>query len=142
MDDRGHAAVELAIAVAVMLIPVAILVTGFGPWSEARVLAESGAAEAARAAVIDLDLRSGNAIVAAAAANAGVNSDWVRLGWCGSDTGPLAAPVGACQLVRGGAVAARVQIWTPLIRTPWGPIGGVWVTGEHSEPIDLYRSFG
>lgn len=142
MNDRGHAGIELALAVAVMLIPVAVVVTGFGPWSEARVLAESAAAESARAVALDLDHGSGVEVVNAIATNAGIESGLVRLGWCAESTGPLDSPAGACPLVRGGTIEARVEIWAPLIGTPWGDIGGLWVTADHSEPIDLYRSFG
>ena len=47
MDESGHGAVEFALGVGLLLLPVAILVLGFGPWSERRVLAEAAAAEAA-----------------------------------------------------------------------------------------------
>ena len=90
MTEEGHAAVEFAMAVAVLMLPVILMVTAFGPWSERRVFAESAAAEAARAAVLSLDTAAG--------------------------------------------------VWAPLFVTPWGPVGGVWVSGDHSEPVDLYRS--
>lgn len=142
MSDGGHAGVELAMAVAVLMLPVALTVIGFGPWSETRVLAEATAAEAARATALELDHAAGAAVIASSTANAGVNSELVRLGWCGADTGPLTHPTGVCLLTRGGVVEATVQIWTPLVSTPWGAIGGLWVTADHSEPIDLYRSLG
>ena len=66
--DRGHAAVEFAMAVAVLMLPVALVVTAFGPWSERRVFAESAAAEAARAAVLALDVSSGSDVVSRATA--------------------------------------------------------------------------
>ena len=142
MSESGHAAVEFAMTVAVLLLPAALVVTAFGPWSERRVLAESAAAEAARVAVLELDHQAGVAIVAQSTSNHGLNPDLVRIGWCGADPGPLQAPGGACPMTRGSTVAAQVEVWTPLIRTPWGDVGGLWVTASHTEPIDLYRSFG
>jgi Flp pilus assembly protein TadG len=140
MSDRGHAGVELAMAIAVLLIPVAVVVLGFGPWSERRVSAEAVAAEAARAAVLELSQQSGDRVISASIADLGIAESQVRVGWCDASPGPLNAPAGACPMVRGSAVQVAVQLWVPLINTPWGPIGGLWVTASHSEPIDLYRS--
>jgi hypothetical protein len=140
MRDRGHASIELALAVGVLLLPVALLVTGFGPWSERRVEAEAVAAEAARAAVLDLSHDAGIAVVASHTSMLGISSDIVRVGWCGST--PELEPAGACVFERGAVVSITVELWTPLMETPWGSIGGLWVAGEHSEPIDLYRSLG
>lgn len=140
MTDRGHAAVEFALAVGVLLLPVALVVSSFGPWSERRVLAESAAAEAARVAVIDLDHQGGAAAVRQAIIAHGLGEDLVRLGWCGSSPGPLAAPTGSCPLTRGSTASAVVEIWVPLIETPWGEVGGLWVSASHSEPVDVFRS--
>lgn len=131
---------ELALAVGVLLLPVAIVVTAFGPWSERRVAAQAVAAEAARAAVLDLSHESGEDVVSATIGAMGLSSDQVRVAWCGAS--PSSAPAGACPLERGSVVSIAVQIWTPLVSTPWGSVGGLWVTGQHSEPIDLYRSLG
>ena len=140
MSDRGHAAVELALAVGVLLLPVALVVTAFGPWSERRVAAESLAAEAARAVVLELSHEAGSAVISSTTDALGLSSDLVRVGWCGAS--PASVPAGACSLDRGSVVAVTVEVWTPLIDTPWGPVGGIWVSADHSEPIDLYRSLG
>lgn len=140
MTDRGHAAVELALAVGVLLLPVALVVSSFGPWLERRVLAASAAAEAARVAVIELDHGSGAAAVGRAVVSHGLSEDLVRLGWCGSSTGPLWAPQGSCSLTRGSSALAVVEVWVPLVKTPWGDVGGLWVRASHSEPVDLFRS--
>lgn len=140
MRERGHAAVELALAMGVLLLPAALAVLSFGPWSERRVDAEAVAAEAARAAVLELDQIAGNLVVASFTGALGIPPDLVRVGWCGSAPGRLSSPAGSCPIVRGGAVSVTVQLWTPLISTPWGGVGGLWVAGRHSEPIDLYRS--
>ena len=139
--DRGHAAVELAMAIAVLMLPVALVVTAFGPWSERRVFAESVAAEAARAAVLALDERPGSDVVARAATGFGLDQSLVRLGWCGISPAPLPGGAGSCFMGRGASVSVAVEVWTPLLATPWGPVGGLWVRAEHVEPVDLYRSF-
>lgn len=129
-------------AVGVLLLPVALVVTAFGPWSERRVDAEALAAEAARAAVLELSQSAGDAVVAADAASQGIDLSLVRVGWCGASPAPSSSPSGHCQMGRGTAVSVTIELWTPLIATPWGAVGGLWVSGEHSEPIDLYRSLG
>lgn len=136
--DRGHAGVELALAVGVLLLPVALVVTAFGPWSERRVAARAMASEAARAAVLDLDLESGSSSIVSTATLLGIDAEAVRVGWCGAT--PTQAAAGSCPLTRGSAVSVTVEVWTPLVNTPWGGVGGLWVSSEHSEPIDLYRS--
>jgi len=138
--DHGHAAVEFAMAVAVLMLPVALVVTAFGPWSERRVFAEAVAAEAARAAVLALDEGPGSEVVSGAASGFGLDQSLVRLGWCGMAPAALPAGAGSCSMVRGSFVSAAVEVWTPLVLTPWGPVGGLWVSAEHVEPVDLYRS--
>ncbi len=141
MSDRGHAAVELGLAVGVLLLPVALAVLAFGPWSERRVFAEAAAAEAARAAVIELSTAPGSVVVSEMAANHGLGEGLVRLGWCGAAPTELSDATG-CSFERGTEVTAEVQVWVPLVATPWGEVGGLWVGAIHSEPIDLYRSLG
>lgn len=136
--DSGHAAIELAMAIGLLLIPAALVVLGFGPWSERTVLAEAAAAEAARAAVIDLSVVSGAAVAGEMAGNYGLSPDSLRIGWCGAT--PTESGAGECSFDRGASVMAVVEVWVPLISTPWGSLGGLWVTRSHTESIDLYRS--
>ena len=140
MIDRGHAAVELALAIGVLMLPVALAVTAFGPWMERRVLSESAAAEAARVAVLELDHLLGAEAARQATSAHGLPDELVRLGWCGAEPGPISAPTGSCPLARGSMAVAEVEVWVPLVRTPWGDVGGLWITASHAEPIDLFRS--
>jgi hypothetical protein len=140
--ERGHAAVEFGLAVGLLLLPVAMAVMAFGPWSERRVFAEAAAAEAARAAVIALSGEPGALVVADMAASHGLDSGLVRLGWCGETPADNAGDGSACSFERGTEVTAEVLVWVPLVATPWGEVGGLWVGAAHSEPIDLYRSLG
>jgi Flp pilus assembly protein CpaB len=134
--------VEFALAVGLLLLPVAMAVLAFGPWSERRVVAEASAAEAARTAVVSLDLSRGSQVVSEIASNHSLPADAIELGWCGSEPAPAAVAVSGCSLARGSEVVAEVRIWAPLISTPWGSVGGLWVTGVHAEPVDFYRSLG
>jgi len=140
--DKGHAAVEFALAVVVLLVPAALVVTAFGPWSERRVFAESAAAETARVAVVELEHAAGVAVLTQSASNHGLDADMVRVGWCGANPGPLDSPGGSCPMIRGSSVEVRVDVWTPMVSTPWGAVGGLWITATHIEPVDLYRSLG
>ena len=138
MTDRGHAAVELALAIGVLLLPAALAVLAFGPWAERRVAAEAIAAEAARAAVLELDTGAGQVAAQDQASSLGVELDHLRVGWCGAT--PTNGSAGTCAFTRGSAVVVAVDVWTPLVSTPWGEVGGLWVAADHTEPIDLYRS--
>jgi hypothetical protein len=140
VSDRGHAAVELGLGVGLLLLPVAIAVLAFGPWSERRVFAEAAAAEAARAAVIHLDVSAGARVVSEMASNHGLAEDLVRLGWCGETPSTVSGETTPCSFDRGSAISAEVEVWVPLLATPWGQVGGLWVGAQHSEPVDLYRS--
>lgn len=140
MNDEGHAAVELALAVGLLLLPAAIAVLSFGPWSERRVEAEAMAAEGSRAAVVELSHAAGESVVYELAGALGLDQSHLRLGWCGATPGFDGA--GTCTMTRGSAVSLTVEVWVPLVQTPWGGVGGIWVSGSHSEPVDLYRSLG
>jgi hypothetical protein len=140
--EHGHAAVEFGLAVGLLLLPVAMAVMAFGPWSERRVFAEAAAAEAARAAVIELSVEPGALVLADMAVNHGLGGGLVRLGWCGETPAENAGDGSACSFERGTEVTAEVLVWVPLVATPWGDVGGLWVGAVHSEPIDLYRSLG
>ena len=131
---------ELGIAVGVLLLPAALAMLAFGPWAERRVFAEAAAAEAVRAAVIQLDISAGSQAVTDMAANHGLGPDLVRLAWCGAAESGAGHVVGACTFDRGSIVAAEVEVWVPLVATPWGEAGGLWVGASHSELVDLYRS--
>ena len=140
MRERGHAAVEFAMAVAVLLLPVALVVVSFGPWSERRVFAEAAAAEVSRAAVLSLDELAAAGLLESLADEHGLNAGEVRLGWCGVTPDAPASAEPGCPLNRGSVVTANIEVWVPLVSTPWGEIGGLWVEAAHSEPVDLYRS--
>lgn len=131
MNERGTAALELALGMAVLVIPAVVAVLSFSPWLEARAFVRAAAAEGARAAVLAIGDPStaGAALIADLAAGRGFEP--VVIDMC--DGGP-------CFLDRGGFVTARVAIVVPLVSTPWGEVGGITVEGFHAEPVDAYRS--
>ena len=82
--------------------------------------------------MIQLDISAGTQVVTDMAANQGLSNDFVRLDWCGAaESGAGAAP-DACSFDRGSVVTAEVQVWVPLVATPWGDVGGLWVGASHS----------
>lgn len=137
--DNGHAGIELALGIGLLMIPAALVVLGFGPWLERSVLAEAAAAEASRAAVITTSVDAGTAVAAEMGNNYGLTDDQIRVGWCGAL--PTESGNGSCQFDRGSSVEATVEVWVPLVNTPWGSMGGLWVERSHIENVDLYRSF-
>lgn len=142
MRDDGHAAIELALGVGLLLLPVVLVVASFGPWSERRVVAESMAAESARGAVLALDESAGVQALELAAMSHGLSAEEVRVGFCGASPSGLGGSPGSCPMTRGSTVEVEVEVWVPAFATPWGHVGGLWISADHSEPIDLYRSLG
>jgi hypothetical protein len=79
-------------------------------------------------------------VVIEMAENHGLDTGQVRLGWCGGRPEALPGGLSACSFARSSEVTAEVLVWVPLVDTPWGELGGLWVDATHAEPIDLYRS--
>lgn len=141
--ERGSVPVELAAGVGLLLIPMALLVLSFAPWLERRVFVRTAAAEAARWEILsDGDEAAVSALVAGMASGSGLDPSDVRLSLCG---GPVSEAGSALRssclpLRRGGSVSVEVATEVPLIRTPFGDVGGVTVSARHVEMVDLYRS--
>lgn len=131
MSQRGSASLELALGVALLVIPALVAVLSFSPWLEARSFVRSAASEGARAAVLAAgDPTSAGAVLIEDLA-AGRGYETVAIEMCGGSP---------CDLERGQYVTVRVSIDVPLVVTPWGDVGGVTVEGWHAEPVDAYRS--
>lgn len=130
MSERGTASLELALGIALLVLPAVVVVASFGPWMEARAFVRSAAAEAARAAVLAPTdhAAAGRAMVEEMAIGRGLSAETVM---CGG---------GECRLERGSVLTAEVAVQVPLWRTPWGDVGGVEVRASHAEPVDAYRS--
>ncbi|HSJ29255.1 MAG TPA: hypothetical protein VLB67_13690 [Acidimicrobiia bacterium] len=121
MTERGTAAVELALGVLVLLVPMAMLVLSFGPSLEARVLARSLAADLASTLVV-----FGGTVPPAhldrlvdQARGAGVDPVAIRVDPCGEGQRPLTFAL-SCPLVRGGVVEVSVtlSVHRPVVGGP------------------------
>mgnify|MGYP003134334180 CR=1 FL=1 len=130
--DAGAAAIELPLAVGLLLMPIAVVVMLVPQWPERQTVARSAAKEAAtlyanapsRSAGIEL----AQASVAQAAANHGLppTALTVALGgeWC-----------------RACTVTASVTVDIPAVAVPFaGTVGAFSYTSSSSARIDDYRS--
>lgn len=142
MSERGTASLELALGVAVLVVPALVAVVSFGPWLEARAFARAAAAEGARVAVLASvePAVEGAAVVGEMARQRGFDNGDVRVGMCGAPPALTGSSGGTCALVRGGEVVVTVIVEVPLISTPWGDVGGVEIHATHAESVDAYRS--
>ncbi|MGH9164280.1 MAG: pilus assembly protein [Acidimicrobiales bacterium] len=110
--QRGSAAIELALAIGLLLLPVALLVITLPTWPERQTVARAAAAEASRAVVLAASWTEGaddaEAAVAQAAANHGLDPADVTLELAGG-------------LERGASVTARVTVEMPALVLPGLP---------------------
>lgn len=132
--EGGTAALELPLAVGLLLVPVALVVVSLPAWPERQTVARAAAAEASRAVALaaswDEGLDEAQATVADAARNAALAP------------GDLALDV-AGALERGATVTARVTVDMPALALPLVGTVGRWSwTAAHTERVDDYRSLG
>lgn len=131
-DERGTVAVELSLALGLFLVPVALLVITIPTWPERQTVARAAAIEASRSAAladsIDEGIEHGNAAVAQAARNYGLDADQFRVVWDGS-------------FGRGQSITARVTVRMPALVVPGLTAVEAWSwTASHTERVDDYRS--
>ncbi len=133
-SERGTTAIETPLALALLLIPVALMVITIPTWPERQTLARAAAAQAARTAVLadswDEATAAGEDAVARAGANYGLPAGDLTVDWDGT-------------LARGSTVTARVTVRMPALVIPGlGRVGAWSWTASHGEVVDRYRSFG
>lgn len=130
--DRGAAAIELPLAVGLLLLPIALVVMLVPQWPERQTVARAAAKEAATlyanapSAAIGQELAE--AAVAQAAANYGLPSTALTVtlspDWC-----------------RACTVTAEVVVDIPAINVPGvGTVGAFAYTATSSARIDDFRS--
>lgn len=129
--QRGYVALELALAIGLLVFPITILVVSLPTWVERQSAARVAAQEAAREVVLadtwGEGTARGQAVAQLTAANHGL--DGVAVSFSGS-------------LERGAEVAARVTVEMPTLVVPGiGRVGAWRWTVTHTEQVDLYRSF-
>jgi hypothetical protein len=131
--EGGFVALEYLLGMALLVFPVAMLVTTLPEWPSRSGVARQAATEAARTAV-EQDDWSG----ATAAGQAAAQQVVANYGFDPSEVGVTLTGT----VARGGAVTAHVAMRMPAIDVP--VIGGVgeWTwTVDHTEKVDQYRSY-
>lgn len=123
---------EWPLAVFLLLLPVAAMVTLLPQWSERQTVARDAAATAARVAVLEADpedaMSAGQQAVERTATNFGIEASDLTLSWSGD-------------LSRGGAVTATVTVRMPAIAFPGVGSVEAWSwSSSHTERFDDYRS--
>jgi hypothetical protein len=134
-DERGFVAIELALGVGLLLIPVALLVITIPTWSERQATARAIVREVARSTAVAgvCDTGAADETADTMADNLGVEPGEVEV--------DLRCFPGE-RLPRGGEVEAAVTIQMPAMRFPGiTQVGGWDWTANHREPVDPYRSF-
>lgn len=130
--EAGYAAIELALGVALILVPLATLGVTLSVWPDRVAAARVVAAEAARAAATrstwDAATSAGDAVAREVAANYGLGDRDLNVAFSGS-------------VDRGGSVTATVGVVMPVLHVPGvGDAGGWTWTTSHTQATDLYRS--
>lgn len=131
--DRGTAAVEMPLAVGLLLLPIAMIVMLVPQWPERQTVASAAAKDAATVYANATDPTSGAeralTVVAEAAANHGLAPGALTLrlagAWC-----------------RACTVTAEVTADIPAVDIPFaGTVGSFTWTASSSARVDDYRAF-
>ncbi|MFQ5516689.1 MAG: hypothetical protein ACE5E8_03870 [Acidimicrobiia bacterium] len=133
-NDRGAAAaVELAVAAGLILLPAMALVASLPTWIERREAVDLAAQEAARAYVLSADEEAALAAARSAAETVAVNH--------GVNAADLEMVVEG-RLQRGSEITVSITATVPTLQIPGlGTFAARDVTVVHSERVDDYRSF-
>ena len=131
-DERGMAVLEWPLAVFILLVPIAAMVTLLPTWSERQTVARDAAATAARVAVLEGDaeqaMTAGEQAARRAATNFGIDPEDLTVTWSGD-------------LGRGSAVTATVTVRMPVAVFPGlGSVEAWSWSSSHTERVDDYRS--
>lgn len=136
--EHGGVAVEWALGVALLVLPVVMLVAVFPGWAERQSMTRLAAREAARLAALADEPAAGEAAGSALALEIAANH--------GLDVAQVSVSVhvpadSAGAPLRAGEVTATVEVVVPLVVVPgFGTAGGWRVSATHHEPLDGYRS--
>jgi Flp pilus assembly protein TadG len=130
--ERGSAPIEFALAVGLLLLPIAALVSVFPTWVERQSMARVAAREAARAVVL------------ADSWDTGVLTAMERSDRVAANHGVAPADLHVVvdgALTRGASVTATASVEIPISIVPgFGSTGGFTWTVTHTERVDDYRS--
>ncbi len=124
-----------------LLFPAALMVLSFGPWLEARSFVHTASSAVARQIAVRGSDSGAEVAIETMAANSGIPSSAVSAEICGGGLAPLGTVTSMCMpLARSATVTVTVAVNVPLFSGPWGDIGGVQVSGTHTEFTDPYRA--
>lgn len=145
--DDGHVAVELAVGLGLLVLPMAMVALSLPVWVQRHAIATAAAQEAARSVVVADTVEHGRdaarRIVAESAVNNGMDPADMQVCFV-AHAHDLPAPgtCGAVSLERGGAVTAHVSVRLPALSLPGLDVSLAEVTRtvSHSERVDRYRS--
>ncbi|MGH9189977.1 MAG: hypothetical protein ACRD0Q_08105 [Acidimicrobiales bacterium] len=131
-NERGMVAVELPLALGLLLLPLALLVITLPTWPERQTMARAAANEAARTVALadswDEGMAAAVEAVNRAATNEGIDAQDVSLSVDGS-------------LERRATVTVHVRVRMPALNIPGLTTISAWSwTASHSERVDDYRS--
>ena len=130
--DRGSAAVEMPLAVGLLLLPIAVIVMVVPQWPERQTIARATAHDAATIYANAADPGIGAALARSSVEQAGANH--------GLPSGALTVELSG-QWCRACTVTATVTVDIPALDVPFaGMIGAFTYTASSSARIDDYRS--
>ncbi len=134
--ESGFVAAELAIGLALLVLPVGCLVLTLPTWAERQATARAVAREVGRSTAVagTCDADGARVLARQMAVNLGLRSSDVSIAL---DCRPGAV------LPRAGQVTATVTVEVPAVAIPgMGDVGAWHFTVGHTESLDPYRSVG
>lgn len=133
-DERGASgALEMVLAVGLLMFPLVMLVAAIPRWVETRSMAQLAAQEAARTVVLAADQATGEAEARLRAEEIARNH--------GFATEALALDIDGL-LDWGQEITATVTVDTPVLEVPGiGTFAAADVVVSHTERVDDFRSF-
>lgn len=131
-EQSGFVVIEFVAGLVLLIMPAAILVLTLPVWWERVSMAKVASREAARAYVISGDADAAKQSVLDIASHYDVTAGDTSLTSLTGDR------------TRGSVVVATVHTTIPAVHLPIFnfDVGTININETHSEPVDLYRSFG
>lgn len=132
--DAGSAAIEMPLAIGLLLLPIAMVVMLVPQWPERQTVARAAAKEAASLYANAPDQASGATLAQASVSQAAANH--------GLPAGAMTVALGG-QWCRACSVTATVTVEIPAIDVPFaGTIGSFTHTTSSTARVDDFRSLG
>lgn len=145
-DQSGFTAVEWAIGLGVIVLPLMIAVMSIAPILDRLSTAQTMAQEAARTMALADDWSTGESAAQRLAHQIGRNHGIAESEWCTTGRAQcVMVEISAMTpgtLRRGEEVIVTVRVPVAAITIPFiGEFAALTLTGSHTERVDDYRSF-